>query len=123
VTGVQTCALPICTITWANKPSYSIGGDYQDTVDNQYYEWDVLTGTDFQWNYMGDLLDNRISLMLMTEFEGTNNWAQFYSSEAQGNQPYLKVGYTVPPVPEPTVITLCLIGLGSAGVAFKKKKL
>jgi hypothetical protein len=111
------------TITWANKPSYSIGGDYQDTVDNQYYEWDVLTGTDFQWNYMGDLLDNRISLMIKAELEGTNNWAQFYSSEAQGNQPYLKVGYTVPAVPEPTVMTLCLIGLGSAGVVFKKKKL
>lgn len=103
-------------ITWANAPDTSYGGDYQDTVDNQYYVWDILGGTDLQWDYLEDLMDNRISLMLGTQFEGANNWAHF-------SNPYLKVDYTVPAVPEPTVMTLCLIGLGSAGVAIRKKKI
>jgi hypothetical protein len=103
-------------IDWDNAPDASYGGDYQNTVTKQQcYVWDILTGGDFQWDYLGDLVDNRISLMLDTEFEGTNNWAQFYN-------PYLKINYECNVVPEPTVMTLCLIGLGSSAVAFRKKK-
>jgi hypothetical protein len=104
------------TITWANKPAKSYGGDYQDTVDNQNYEWDIFSGTDFQWGWAPDLVDNRISLMIDTQFEGVNNWAHF-------SNPYLKVDYTVPAVPEPTVMTLSLIGLASVALAKRKKKI
>lgn len=103
-------------IDWDNAPGASYGGDYQDTVDNQIYEWDILNGTDFQWDWMGDLVDDRISLMIDSQFEGVNNWAHF-------SNPYLSIDYTTPCVPEPATITLCLIGLGSAGVAFRKKKI
>jgi hypothetical protein len=103
-------------IDWDNAPNASYGGDYKDTVDNQYYVWDILNGTDFQWAWLGDLVDNRISLMIDTQFEGVNNWAHF-------SNPYLSIDYTVPAVPEPTVMTLCLIGLSSAAVAIRKKKI
>lgn len=104
------------TINWTNAPAPSYGGDYQDTVDNQNYEWDIFSGTDFQWGWASDLVDNRISLMIDTQFEGVNNWAHF-------SNPYLKVDYTVPSVPEPTVMTLSLIGLASVAVAKRKKKI
>ena len=103
-------------IDWGNAPGASYGGDYQDTVDNQYYVWDILNGTDFQWGWQGDLVDNRISLMIDSQFEGANNWAHF-------SYPYLKVDYTVPAVPEPATLTLGLIGLVSTAYAVKKKKL
>jgi hypothetical protein len=103
---------------WSNAPAASYGGDYQNTVagDVKTFKWDILSGTDFQWNWAPDLTDNRISLMIDTQFEGVNNWAHF-------SNPQLWVDYTIPTVPEPTVMTLCLIGLGSASVAMKKKKL
>jgi hypothetical protein len=103
-------------IDWDNAPGASYGGDYQDTVDNQYYRWDILNGTDFQWEWLGDLVDDRISLMIDSQFEGVNNWAHF-------SNPYLSIDYTVPAVPEPATITLCLIGLSSAAVAIRKKKI
>lgn len=112
------------TINWDNAPSASYGGDYQATLEkNKYYEWDILNGTDFQWNWMPDLYDNNITLMLMSEFENINNWAKFYSSEAPGNKPYLRIEYAVPTVPEPTTMTLALIGLGSTAYAIRKRKL
>jgi hypothetical protein len=103
-------------IDWDNAPGASYGGDYQDTVDNQNYEWDIFSGTDFQWGWAPDLVDNRISLMIDTQFEGMNNWAHF-------SKPYLSIDYTVPAVPEPTVMTLSLIGLASVAVAKRKKKI
>ena len=56
------------------------------------YKWDILPGTDFQWEWLGDLLDDRISLMLDTQFEGTNNWAHFYSKEADVKSPLPESG-------------------------------
>jgi hypothetical protein len=104
-------------IKWNNAPAPSYGGDYQDTVTPETtYVWDILEGTDFQWEWAPDLADNRISLMLDTQFEGVNNWAHF-------SNPYLKVEYTTPTVPEPATMTLCLIGLSSAAVAMRKKKI
>jgi hypothetical protein len=106
-------------ITWGNAPAASYGGDYQDTVtpsSTNPYVWDIFSGTDFQWAWAPDLVDNRISLMIDTQFEGANNWAHFYN-------PYLKVEYTTAVVPEPTVMTLSLIGLASVAVAKRKKKI
>jgi hypothetical protein len=106
-------------ITWNNAPAASYGGDYQDTVtpsSTNPYVWDIFSGTDFQWAWAPDLVDNRISMMIDTQFEGVNNWAHFVN-------PYLKVEYTTAVVPEPATMTLCLIGLSSAAVAIRKKKI
>jgi len=114
------------SINWNNRPNFESSAFEEiskDTIeDSLYYEWNLLSGTGFQWTkYADDLADDDgyISVMLKTQFEDKNTRAIFNSDENAVNKPYLRITYDV--IPEPATMALLMMGMGGM-VAFRKKK-
>lgn len=113
------------TLTWNNASTdyeteafKSISEDM--LVTGKYHEWELISDSGFQWtNYADDLANGFISLVLVTEFEDFNTWAEFYSSnESNEFKPYLKITHIIP---EPATLALLAMGMGGIGV-FRKKR-
>lgn len=113
------------TLTWDNAPSNyepvafkSISEDMLET--GKHHEWELISNSGFQWtDYAVDLEDGFISLVLITEFESFNTWAEYYSSNNSDElKPYLKLTYIIP---EPATMTLLAMGMGGLSVLRKKR--
>ena len=110
-------------LVWDNRPDFEPDaiGEFHNTVDAQYYYWDLLSGPGFTWtDFDADLADGYLSLMLkmIPSLESSSNaWAEFYGLDSPETfVPYLKVSY----IPEPA--TLALLGIGGLLVRGRKRK-
>ena len=140
-TGLYSAADPYAYLHYVGSDAWSEGSlNWNDAdtlnVDNQAIEdeskpmpdedeaieWDLFSGVGFNWtNWQDDLEDNYISLLMTVEDMDINNYANFYSSEydIESMRPYLNLTYSV--VPEPTSMTLVLVGLSGYLTAKRRK--
>jgi len=104
-----------------SNPDPLTGDPYTLGDEDTAHEWDLFSGSGFNWTgWQVDLDDGYISFLMTVELEEVNNYANFYSSEygTASMRPYLDITYTV--VPEPTSMALTLIGISSLAAIRKK---
>ena len=112
------------TVTWNTAPD-----EVGDTLGTQmyhgtdvYYEWDLLNNSEVSWVDTDVWHDGIVSFLLAPTDDEFWNGAYFNSSEAQANQPYLKIAYSYSVVPAPGSITLAVLGLSSVAAIRRKKR-
>lgn len=98
--------------------SFGMGGTQNAST---YKDWDLF-GSYRQWTEIaGDLEDNYVCFAIVSERSSfVDNSVYFNSQENEINPPYLKIAYTVTPVPAPGAFSLVLMGVGS--ILLKRKK-
>lgn len=109
------------TITFDTAPANNTDHIDEQTLmeDAGYYYWDLFSNAgDYNWSdYVIDLDDNRITLMIRTLDQDLNNNAYFHSSEStiENTQPYLSITY----IPEPA--TIIILSMGTLMIKRRKK--